>query len=149
MSYETNFVISGIAGLFVGIGLFSLIGIGSCILLALSVYNDALYRRVENPTMWAVLSGFFNIVVLVYIIIQATKKAAPLRCMQCGDFLHPNSRFCQRCGRPLMIPSPDELNNYDRRRKLFLWLWIGSSVLSFIVLFVFIFIYVVRFIGAV
>lgn len=143
MGIETGEAYS-IVWLIAGIGLFSLMQIGSCILLALCVYSDALYRRVDNAMMWAVLSGFFNIAALIYIIIQVSKKSQPMRCMQCGEFLAPNSLFCQRCGRPLDVPSPEEMNKYDKRRKLFLWLWIGSLVFAFVFLTVFICIFVMN-----
>ena len=107
----------------------SLLGIGSNLLLAFCVYYDAMYRRSENAVLWAVLSGFFNIAALVYIIVQVTKKPQPMRCMQCGEFLVPQSQFCQRCGRPLYVPSQEQLAVYDKRRRLFLWLFIASMAL--------------------
>ena len=140
MGFETSMAFSVI--LLIGaIGLYSLMWIGSTLLLAFCVYNDALYRRVDNPVMWAVLSGFFNIVALIYIIIQVSKKQQPMRCMQCGDFLAPGSQHCQRCGRSLMVLSSEEMAGYNKRRRLFLWLWIASQVVSFIFVFVFLMIY--------
>ncbi len=120
----------GIAGaIWIGIVFVALIGMASSLFLGFCIYYDALYRRVENAVMWAVLSGLFNILALVYLIVYVTKSPQPLRCFQCGDFLLPNSRFCQRCGRPINSPSLEQLEVYSKKRKLFFWIWISSLAL--------------------
>lgn len=57
--------------------LFSLAG---SVFLALCVYNDAKARNNDSAVMWAVLSGFFNIVALVYIIVALASKPKALVC---------------------------------------------------------------------
>ena len=53
------------------------------VFLGLCVYNDACYRGDSNPVLWGVLSGFFNIVALVYIIVQLSSKNKTAFCVQC------------------------------------------------------------------
>ena len=60
--------------------LFSLAG---SLFLALCVYNDAKARGNDNAVMWAVLSGFFNIVALVYIIVAVSSKPKAVICPRC------------------------------------------------------------------
>lgn len=118
-----------IVGFTVAVLLISLIGIASNVLLAFCVYNDAQYRRSQYAVLWAVLSGFFNIAALVYIIVQLCSKPRGLQCVQCGQWLAPESTFCPRCGRQVVTFTPEQMANFDKRRKLFLGLWIGSVVI--------------------
>ncbi|MDD2361731.1 MAG: zinc ribbon domain-containing protein [Oscillospiraceae bacterium] len=118
--------------IWISIVFIALMAMGSSLFLGFCIYYDALYRRVENAALWAVLSGLFHILALVYLIVYVTKSPQPMRCMQCGDFLVPTSRFCQRCGRPLNEPSSEQLGMYNSRRRLFFWLWIASIALVII-----------------
>lgn len=131
--------------LVVGLIILALIAIGSGILLALCVYNDAMYRRDENAVMWAVLSGFFQLAALIYLILHFVEKHKPMRCIQCGEFLVPDSRFCMRCGRQLFVPAPEQLQMYDKRRRLFFWLWIASIALVIVVIIIPIILLAVRY----
>lgn len=54
--------------------LYYLVLIAAQIMLALCVYNDARYRGSNNAVLWAVLSGFFGIAGLVYLIVQLASK---------------------------------------------------------------------------
>lgn len=49
----------------------SLVGIAASIILAFCVYYDARARRDNMAVLWAVLSGFFQIAALVYVIARA------------------------------------------------------------------------------
>ena len=130
MTYETTAIMSSnsIVLFVLAILLLTLVGIGSNVLLGFCVYNDAQYRRNRNAVLWALLSGFSGIAALVYIIVQVSAKSKPMRCEQCGEWLAPDSLFCPRCGRTLMVHSPEQMNKFNKRRKLFLGLWIGSLV---------------------
>lgn len=61
-------------------------------MLALAVYNDARYRGNRNAVLWAVLSGFFVIAGLIYLIVQPASKRYVV---------------CATCYRP--IPSAEPL----------------------------------------
>ena len=50
--------------------LYFLLIIAAGVMLALAVYNDARYRGNRNAVLWAVLSGFFGIAGLIYLIVQ-------------------------------------------------------------------------------
>ncbi len=130
MGYRIEY---GFGFLAIGIIILLLIAVGSGVLLGLCVYNDAMYRRSENAVMWAVLSGFFQPAALIYLILHLVEIHKPLRCIQCGEFLVPESRFCMRCGKQLFIPTPEQIQMYDKRRRLFLWLWIASIALVIII----------------
>lgn len=116
----------------------SLAGIASRLFLAFCIYNDAKYRQDENAVLWAVLSGFIGFAALVYIIIKVSSKNQFKRCVQCGEAIAPDGQFCPRCGRSRDILTTEELQKYNKRRKLFLGLWIGFFLLAFIAVAVFI-----------
>lgn len=123
----------------IGILLLSLLGIVANVFLAVCVYNDAKYRGSENAVLWAVLSGFFNIVALIYIIIACCqKKPQTLWCKQCGGYLNPESVYCPHCGRYLDKLAPEENEKYNKRRKLFLILWIISIVTLIVITVIFV-----------
>ncbi len=117
----------------VGMVVVSLLSIASSLLLAFCVYNDACYRMDKNPLLWAVLSGFFPIVALIYIIVKASSKNHNLSCVQCNALLPPGAPFCPRCGRPVDYPTPEQMATYNKRRKLLLGLWIAVTVLVVII----------------
>lgn len=115
----------------------SLIAVASRLLLAFCVYYDAKYHRNENTILWGVLSGLFDIAAIVYLIISRLDKQQGMRCARCGEFIAPGGICCPRCGLMLNIPAPEQLEIYDRKRKLFLGLWIGSIALAFIAAIIF------------
>ncbi|MDD3692815.1 MAG: zinc ribbon domain-containing protein [Oscillospiraceae bacterium] len=131
--------------LVIGIIIPAVLAVGSGVLLGFSVYYDAMYRRNENAVMWAVLSGFFQLAALIYLILHFVEKHKPMRCIQCGEFLVPDSRFCMRCGRQLFVPAPEQLQMYDKRRRLFFWLWIASIALVIVVIIIPIILLAVRY----
>lgn len=57
--------------------LYFLLIIAAGVMLALAVYNDARYRGNRNAVLWAVLSGFFGIAGLIYLIVQLASKRWP------------------------------------------------------------------------
>lgn len=111
------------------ITLFSLAG---SVFLALCVYNDAKIRGNDNAVMWAVLSGFFNIVALIYIIVAVSSKSKPVACMRCHNLIPPGYVGCPVCGLPLAnrTPPPEMLDGYKNRRTVFLILFIAFTVIS-------------------
>ena len=73
------------------------------VFLGLCVYNDACYRGDSNPVLWGVLSGFFNIVALVYIIVQLSSKNKTAFCVQCRAPIPQGYTVCPACGMPLFL----------------------------------------------
>ncbi|MCI9414460.1 MAG: zinc ribbon domain-containing protein [Clostridiales bacterium] len=112
-----------------------LIGLASQIMLALSVYNDARYRGDNNATLWAVLTGFFNIVGLVYLIVQLTSKKF-LYCGQCGRAVPLSQPVCPACGAPspevYRFAPPQQREKQKRNRWIFLWLFVGLTVVTMV-----------------
>ena len=145
---EMGYQFSGIIWVVLGAIIISLISIASNVMLGMCVYYDAMYRRNENALMWGVLSGFINICALIYIIMQFVNKKQPMRCVRCGEFLIPQSRFCTRCGRQLFVLSPELERLYDKRRRLFLGLWIGSTIFVIIISTIFAVIFMSRLIAS-
>ena len=98
------------------------------VFLGLCVYNDACYRGDSNPVLWGVLSGFFNIVALVYIIVQLSSKNKTAFCVQCRAPIPQGYTVCPACGMPLFLRgksvSAERMEGFRRRRKLFLILFI-------------------------
>ena len=131
-------IISGVTSSMVGVIIFSalisLVSLAGSFFLAFCVYYDALRHRDNNAVLWGVLSGFFNIVALVYIIVKNSKQNQPKRCVRCGNFLPLGSVFCACCGLPhAQEPLPPELDErYAKRSRLHLILWIISIVLTII-----------------
>ena len=112
--------------------LFSLAG---SLFLALCVYNDAKARGNDNAVMWAVLSGFFNIVALVYIIVAVSSKPKAVICPRCRHMIPPGYAGCPVCGLPLpdrTLP-PELLEGYKRRRLVFLILFITLYVITLLI----------------
>lgn len=112
--------------------LFSLAG---SLFLALCVYNDAKARGNDNAVMWAVLSGFFNIVALVYIIVAVSSKPKAVICPRCRNMIPPGYAGCPVCGLPLpdrTLP-PELLEGYNRRRLVFLILFITLYVITLLI----------------
>lgn len=127
--------------------------VAGAVFLGLCVYNDARYRQNPNAGLWGVLSGFFSIAALIYLIVTLTTKDQPRRCVRCGNFLPssypgypgypgyngyngvpgynvPGGEFCPFCGQPAPFLHPAEAELYARRRKRYLILWIGSMILA-------------------
>ena len=112
--------------------LFSLAG---SLFLALCVYNDAKARGNDNAVMWAVLSGFFNIVALVYIIVAVSSKPKAVICPRCRNMIPPGYAGCPVCGLPLpdrTLP-PELREGYKRRRLVFLILFITLYVITLLI----------------
>ena len=112
--------------------LFSLAG---SLFLALCVYNDAKARGNDNAVMWAVLSGFFNIVALVHIIVAVSSKPKAVICPRCRNMIPPGYAGCPVCGLPLpdrTLP-PELLEGYKRRRLVFLILFITLYVITLLI----------------
>lgn len=122
-----------------------LLMISSQVFLALCIYNDAKYRLDHNAGLWAALSGFNFITAIVYLILRAGSKNKPRRCSFCGAFMAPEGIYCPWCGRMRYLNTPEDTEKYDRKRKLFLGLWIGSSV-ALIALYVFVMVFEFSFI---
>ena len=112
--------------------LFSLAG---SLFLALCVYNDAKARGNDNAVMWAVLSGFFNIVALVYIIVAVSSKPKAVICPRCRNMIPPGYACCPVCGLPLpdRTRPPELLEGYKRRRLVFLILFITLYVITLLI----------------
>ena len=130
-----------IANMMMPLMLISLISIVCSVFLALCVYNDAKAKNNQNAVMWAVLSGFFNIVALIYIIVQAVSKPKTVYCPRCGNIIPAGYAGCPVCGTPMsmmnMAPAEEQVAKYKKRRWIFLGLFIGFYVLSVIVSVVF------------
>lgn len=122
-----------------------LIGISSSVFLAFAVYYDARIRSDSNAVLWAVLSGFFNIVALVYLIVKLSSKPKPVCCIRCRNYIPPGYAVCPYCGTPLvgamMPPSPEEVQKYKKRRLVFFILFIvlfaGVFIATFFWMFTF------------
>ena len=104
------------------------------VFLGLCVYNDACYRGDSNPVLWGVLSGFFNIVALVYILVQLTSKNKVAFCVRCRTPIPQGYTACPACGMPMVLRgqpvSLEQMEGFRRRRKLFLILFIVFFVIS-------------------
>ena len=114
--------------------LFSLAG---SVFLALCVYNDAKARNNDSAVMWAVLSGFFNIVALVYIIVALASKPKALVCPRCRNTVPAGYAGCPVCGQPFFqaVQTPEAIQAYKRRRMVFLILFISFYVITLLLSF--------------
>lgn len=79
----------------------SVLAIAASVFLGLCVYYDAKARRDSNAALWGVLSGFFNIAALVYIIVKLAVKEKPIYCMRCGRPFPKSLSVCPSCGTPV------------------------------------------------
>lgn len=113
--------------------LFTLLGalvcsVCSSIFLGLCVYYDARFRADSSAALWGVLSGFFWIAALVYVIVQLCTKNKPLVCVRCRALLARESLSCPYCGMPVLVGglpmTPALREQCRRRRKIFLILYI-------------------------
>ena len=125
--------------------LFFLLGIGINVLLGFCVYYDAKFYNDPNAVMWGVLSGFFNIAALIYIIMRVNRQKVPPRCVQCGSFFVPGTLSCTVCGRPHDVPPPEMMALYNRRRRRLFWGWIIAQVAVFVLTFVLVIVMMVVF----
>lgn len=107
----------------------SILGIAAALLLAFCVYNDARGRRDKLAVMWGVLSGFFGIAALVYVIVRCVSGQKPTPCIRCGAWVPPGAFYCASCGQPLLDGAgrpvtQEQLDGYHRRSKMLLIAWI-------------------------
>ena len=117
------------------------------IVLLADVYNG--YAK-EYDGMWGVLSGFFNIVAIIYIIVQAVSKPKPVLCPRCGTFVPVGYTFCPVCALPVMgriMPTPEEAAAYRKKRTVFLVLFIVLYVLIIIASIIVMFHYMTEIMG--
>ena len=77
--------------------LYYVVLIAAQIMLAFCVYNDARYRGNNNAVLWAVLSGFFSIAYLVYLIVQLASKRFVV-CASCYRAIPSDQPLCPTCG---------------------------------------------------
>ncbi|MCI8553754.1 MAG: hypothetical protein HFJ80_02255 [Clostridiales bacterium] len=136
---EDVLIMQMVTAMFVWLFLIMLAGLASSVMLGLCVYNDARYRGDTNAVLWGVLSGFFNIAALVYLIVKLASKRF-LYCSQCGQPLSCAEPVCQCCGAVSpevhRFSPPEQREKQKRSRLVFLWLFIGLTVLSVIFGFV-------------
>lgn len=107
----------------------TVLGIAAALLLAFCVYNDARGRRDKLAVMWGVLSGFFSIAALVYVIVRCVSSQKPSPCIRCGAWVPPGTLYCTSCGQPLLDGAgypvtQEQLDGYHRRSKILLIAWI-------------------------
>lgn len=127
MTYETEVIIEFMEKMMGPLMITSLLGLVASVFLALCVYNDAKVRGNGNAVMWAVLSGLFNIVALIYIIVQAASKPKPVYCMRCGNIVPQGYGFCPVCNTVAPaadILPPEEMAKKKKMRLIFLILFI-------------------------
>lgn len=112
-----------------------LLSLAGSLFLALCVYNDAKARGNNSAVMWAVLSGFFNIIALVYIIVAVSSKPKAVICPRCNNWIPAGYAGCPVCGLPPTNQTmpPELLEGYKRRRILFLILFIVAYVITALV----------------
>ncbi len=123
----------------------SVLAIAASVFLGLCVYYDAKARRDSNAALWGVLSGFFNIAALVYIIVKLAVKEKPIYCMRCGRPFPKSLSVCPSCGTPVFgayapgMNDPALLEKWKTRRSVFLILFITAYIVSFVLIFVLVF----------
>lgn len=112
----------------------SVLGLASSLLLAFCVYYDAKARGNSNAVVWAILSGFFNIAALVYIIAQAVSKPKPVYCMRCGNIVPPGFYACPVCNTPVTSAAealtPEQIAQYKKIRLILFIVWIVVTVIT-------------------
>lgn len=110
--------------------------LAAALLLAFCVYYDARARRDRLAVMWAVLSGFFPIAALVYVIIRCASKPKFTPCIRCGQWVPPESLFCLHCGQPVLDNGrpidAQAMDAYRHRSKILLVVWICVYVVAII-----------------
>ena len=115
----------------------SVLGLAASLLLAFCVYYDAKARGNNNAVVWAILSGFFNFVALIYIIVQAVSKPKTVYCMRCGNIVPPGFYACPVCNTPVMSATaalaPEQIAQYKKIRLILFIVWIVVYVITMIV----------------
>lgn len=126
----------------------SLLAIAASVFLGLCVYYDAKARRDSNAALWGVLSGFFNIAALVYIIVKLAVKEKPIYCVRCGRPFPKSLTVCPACGTPVFgayAPGMNDqvlLEKWKTRRGVFLILFITAFIVSFVLIFVLVYVFI-------
>lgn len=140
MRYQDEYIVHQVFDLlrrtiFPMIGI-SLLGLAASLLLAFCVYYDARARRDRMAVMWAVLSGFFPIAALVYVIVRCASKPKFTPCIRCGQWVPPETLFCIHCGQPVLENGrpvdAQALDTYRHRSKILLVVWICVYVVAII-----------------
>lgn len=108
------------------------------VFLGLAVYNHAKSLKMDNATMWGVLSGLFSIVAIVYLVISSSEKNKK-NCPNCGFRMEAYIPTCPVCrvDTPFVNPNAQpEVVMLKRKSKNFLIAYVISLVLS---IFIYIF----------
>lgn len=134
MSGQDIALIDAIMRYIVPIAFLTIAGMASDVFLGLAVYYDAQARQNEYAVLWGVLSGFFPIAALVYLIVKASSKPKAAYCPRCGGLVPAGYPACPRCGMPAWKPllAPELADRYRQRCRLFLILWIVTLVIVLI-----------------
>lgn len=110
----------------------SLLSIASSVFLGLCVYNDARAHCNSNAVMWGVLSGFFWIAAVVYLCMRSSAKS--VSCLRCYQIYPSTFPACPTCGLPspnaYRIGTPQQQEQWKKRCRLFLILYIVATVLT-------------------
>lgn len=120
---------------------------GSQLLLAFCVYYDAKLHGNQEAKMWAILSGFFNVAALIYLLMRGDNKKKPVQCPACFAWLSADYRTCARCGHPREEKGnpilEETYRRWEKHRKtLFIW-WIVSMALPVLLAIVWVFFIVI------
>ncbi|CZT56257.1 hypothetical protein BN3661_01276 [Eubacteriaceae bacterium CHKCI005] len=128
---------------FVGIALLLIslvLAIGSQVMLALCIYNDAKARGDQNAVLFAVLSGVLGVIpAIIYLVLRSNSGPdTALMCPNCGVVLPQGASHCPNCGMPhpkaRIIPPDADVRS--KRAKGLLIGWIVSLVLSIVLIVV-------------
>lgn len=135
MTAEETALLEALMRFIIPILLVSILGMAGNVFLGLAVYNDAQYHQNDYAMLWGVLSGFFPICALIYVIVKASTKPKAVLCLRCGCQVPRGYPACPRCGQPMALPplAPEIADNYRKRRRLFLTLWIVSMAVVILV----------------
>lgn len=110
--------------------------IAGAVFIGLCVYYDARCRGDDKAALWGVLSGFFSVAALVYLIVKLATKKKPAICARCGYPLPEGYLVCPNCWQPVMVGgrplTPSLRDKWKRRRTRFLVLFIVCEVLAII-----------------
>lgn len=104
------------------------------VILGFCVYYHARSVGNRKAAMWGVLSGFFSVAALVYLIVQIASKPKPLYCPRCGCPAASFASACPQCGAPL-LPTTDAVDDataayLKRRSRILLIAWIVLYAVS-------------------